>query len=130
MVNCHQLLFCLILNPFCVDEGDAKLIAKRVLKKHYADLSDLLAVPDNMSAIASRLYSEELIPEEAYDNISTVGRTGRDKADSVLRTLKAAISIQPQALRTLIEILKKNDALKAIAEKMDLEMSFHTYTKQ
>ena len=98
MVNCHQLLFCLILNPFCVDEGDAKLIAKRVLKKHYADLSDLLAVPDNMSAIASRLYSEELIPEEAYDNISTVGRTGRDKADSVLRTLKAAISIQPHAV--------------------------------
>ena len=83
-----------------------------------------------MSAIASRLYSEELIPEEAYDNISTVGRTGRDKADSVLRTLKAAISIQPQSLRTLIEILKKNDALKAIAEKMDLEMSFHTYTEQ
>ena len=130
MVNCHQLLFCLILNPFCADEGDAKLIAKRVFKKHYADLSDLLAVPDNMSAIASRLYSEELIPEDTFDNISTIGRTGRDKAESVLRALKAAISMQPQSLKTLIEVLKKNDVLKAIAEKIDLEMSFHSYTEQ
>ena len=83
-----------------------------------------------MSAIASRLYSEDLIPEDTYDNIGTVGRTGRDKAESVLRAFKATISIQPQSLRTLIEILKKNDALKVIAEKMDLEMSFHTYTEQ
>ena len=93
------------------------------MKRHYADLSDLLTVPDNMSAIASRLYSEELIPEETYDNISTVGRTGRDKAESVLRVLKAAISIQPQSLRTLIEILRRNDALKVIADKIDQELS-------
>ena len=125
-----SIIICLILNPFCADEGDDKLTAKRVFKKHYADLSDLLAVPDNMSAIASRLYSEDLIPEETYDNISTIGRTGRDKAESVLRALKAAISIQPESLRTLIEILKKNDALKVIANKMDLEMSFHSYTEQ
>ena len=120
-----SIIIFLILNPFCADEGDAKLKAKRVFKKHYADLSDLLAVPDNMSAIASRLYSEELIPEEVYDNISTSDRTGRDKAESVLHALKAAISIQPQSLRTLIEILKKNDVLKVIADEMDLEMSLH-----
>ena len=120
-----SIIIFLILNPFCIDEGDAKLKAKRVFKKHYADLSDLLAVPDNMSAIASRLYSEDLIPKEAFDNISTVGRTGRDKAESVMRALKAAISIQPQALRTLIEILRRNDALKVIADKMDLELSLH-----
>ena len=108
----------MILNQFCADEGDAKLIAKRVLKKYYADLSDLLAVPDNMSsAIALRLYSEDLIPEETFDNISTIGRTGRDKAESVLRALRATISIQPQSLRTLIEILRRNDTLKVIAKK-------------
>ena len=101
-----------------------------MFKKHYADLSDLLAVPDNMSAIASRLYSEELIPEDTFDNISTIDRTGRDKAESVLHALKAAISIQPQSLKTLIKILRRNDALKAIAEKIDLEMSFHSYTEQ
>ena len=75
-----------------------------------------------MSAIASRLYSEDLIPEDTYDNISTIGRAGRDKAESVLRALKATISIQPQSLRTLIEILKRNDALKVIADEMDLEL--------
>ena len=121
-----SIIIFLILNPFCADEGDAKLIAKRVFKKYYADLSNLLAVPDNMSAIASQLYSEELISEEAYDNISsTIGRTGRDKADSVMCALKAAISIQPQSLGILIEILRRNDALNVIADEMDLELSLH-----
>ena len=83
-----------------------------------------------MSAIASRLYSENLIPEDTYDNISTIGRTGRDKAESVLRALKAAISVQPQSLGILIEILRRNDVLKVIADEMDLEMSFHSYTEQ
>ena len=83
-----------------------------------------------MSAIASRLYSENLIPEDTYDNISTIGRTGRDKAESVLHALKAAISIQPQSLGILIEILRRNDVLKVIADEMDLELSFHSYTEQ
>ena len=78
-----------------------------------------------MSALALRLYSKELITEEAYDKISN--KTGCDKAESILRALRAAISIQPQSLRTLIEILKRNDALKLIGEKMDLELSLHSY---
>ena len=112
---------------FCVDKGDT---AKNVFRDHYADLYDLLAKLDDISALALRLYSKKLITEDAYDNISTGGKTGHDKAESVLRALKAIISIQPQSLRTLIEILRRNDALKVIADEMDLELSFQSYTKQ
>ena len=78
---------------------------KKVLKKHLADISDLLAVPDNMSAIGIRLYSKELIPEKTFDNISTIGRTGCDKANSLLHALRATISNEPMSLKTLIEVL-------------------------
>ena len=83
-------------------------------------------MPDNISAVASRLYSENLISEEVYVNISSSSRTGRDKALSLLRALKATISIRPQLLRTLIKVLKRDDALKVIADKMDLELSLHS----
>ena len=100
----------------CIDERGT---AKEVFREHYFDLYDLLAKLDNVSALALRLYSKKLITEEAYDNISTGGKTGHEKAESVLRALKATISIKPQSLRTLIEILRSNDTLKVIANKMD-----------
>ena len=100
------------------------------MKKYLADLSDLLAVPDNMSAISIRLYSEELIPEETFDNIITSNKTRYDKANLLLLTLEATIDAQPQLMKTLIEVLRKNNALKVIADKMDQEMSFHSYTEQ
>ena len=101
-----------------------------MFRDHYADLYDSLAQLDNMSALTSRLYSERLISQEAHGNINTSGRTKCDKAESVLRTLESTISIHPQSLSKLIEILQKNDALKVVADKMDLKMSFHSYTEQ
>ena len=80
-----------------------------------------------MSAIGIRLYSEELIPEGVYDNIITSGKTGHNKAELILHALRATISVQPQSLRTLIEVLRRNDTLKVIADKMDLELSLHSY---
>ena len=128
MVNlASKLILCANFKSFCLDEGNSKLRAKRVLKKHLLDLCNLLAVPANMSAIGMELYTEELIPEGVYDNVFTSGKTGHDKAELILHALRSTISIQPQSLRTLIEILRRNDALKVIAEKMDLELSLHSY---
>ena len=98
---------------------------KKVFKKYLPDLSDLLAVPDNMSTIGIRLYSKDLIPEETFDNISTSSKSGRDKAHSLLHALRATISNEPQSLKTLIEVLRRNKVFKAIADKMDEDMSSH-----
>ena len=99
-------------------------LAKRVFNKYLPDLSDLLVVPDNMSAVAPRLYGEDLIPKEAYDNI-TSKKSGHDKANSLLLALRATISDEPQSLKTLIEVLRRNKAFKAIADKMDEDVSSH-----
>ena len=97
--------------------------AKKTLRKHHADISDLLAVPDNMSAVAPRLYSEELIPKETYENTIANNKTGRDKANSLLLTLEATTDAQPQLMKTLIEVLKKNKVLKPVADKMEQDVS-------
>ena len=96
------------------------------MKKYLPELSDLLAVPHNMSAVAPRLYREDLIPKAINEDSITSSKTGCDKANLLLLALEATIHAQPQLMKalmkTLIKILKKNDALKVIADKMDLEL--------
>ena len=96
---------------------------KKVLKKYLAELSDLLAVPDNMSTVAPRLYSKKLIPEAIYQNTVTSSMAGRDKANSLLLALKATIDAQPQLMKTLIEVLKKNKVSEAVAAKMEQKLA-------
>ena len=96
---------------------------KKVLKEHHADLSDLLAVPDNMSAVAPQLYSEELISELACKNITASKMSGHGKAHLLLHALRATISNEPQSLKTLIEVLRRNKAFKTIADKMVIDVS-------
>ena len=97
------------------------------MKKHLAELSSLLAVPDNMSAIGIQLYSEELIPKATYENTITSSMAGQNKANLLLLALEATIEAQPQLMKTLIEVLRKNDALKVIPDKMDQELQLHSY---
>ena len=106
-------------NVFCVDEGGT---STKVFKKYLADLSDLLAVPDNMSAIAPRLYSKELISKTTYESTIANNMAGHNKANSLLFALETTIEAQPQLMNTLIEILRRNSALKVIADKMDQEL--------
>ena len=94
---------------------------KKVLKKHLPDLSDLLTV--HMSVISIRLYSEELIPKATYESTITSSMAGRDKANSLLLTLKATIDAQPQLMKTLIEVLKKSKVSEAVAAKMEQDVS-------
>ena len=94
---------------------------KKVLKEHLPDLSDLLAV--HMSVIGIRLYSKDLIPEATYESTITSSMAGRDKANSLLLTLKATIDAQPQLMKTLIEVLKKSKVSEAVAVKMEQEVS-------
>ena len=80
--------------------------------------ADFWTWPDNMSTVAPQLYSEDLIPKAIYENNITSSKTGRDKANLLLLALDA----QPQLMKTLIKILRKSDALKVIADKMNLEL--------
>ena len=96
---------------------------KKVFKKHLAELSGLLAVPDNMSTVVPQLYSDDLIPKATYENTITSNKTGRDKANLLLLALEAIIDAQPQLMITLIEVLKKSKVSEAVAAKMKQDVS-------
>ena len=84
----------------------------------------------NNGAVTSVSECAIILNTKNYEEVGSIKylkdeKTGHDKAELILHALRATISIQPQSLRT--EILKRNDALKVIAEKMDLELSLHSY---
>ena len=55
------------------------------------------------------------------------GRPVHDRCASLLFALKATVDGKPQAMKTLIEVLKNNESFKDIADKMDLEVKYHNY---
>ena len=75
-----------------------------------------------MSAIGIQLYSKGLISKETYGNTIASNKTGRDKANSLLFSLEGTIDVQPQLMKTLIEVLKKSKVLETVAAKMEREV--------
>ena len=98
-------------------------LAGEVLQDNFPKLSKILAAPSNLSAIIMSLYAKKLITDETYTESMNAGRPVQDRCASLLFTLKATVTTQPQSMLTLIEVLKKKEAFKDIAEKMDLQMS-------
>ena len=74
------------------------------------------------------LYAKKLITDTTATECMNAGRPVQDRCASLLFALKATVDGKPQAMITLIEVLKKNEAFKEIAEKMDLEVSLHKYS--
>ena len=94
-------------------------LAKKVFRKHFAELSDLMTVSSNRLSIASRLYSEELITDACYDEAVDDGtRTDIAKGTSLAKAVKATINSQPQLITKLISILQSIEAFNSLAVKM------------
>ena len=94
-------------------------LAKKVFRKHFAELSDLMTVSSNRLSIASRLYSEELITDTCYDEAVDDGtRTDIAKGTSLAKAVKATINSQPQLITKLISILQNIEAFNSLAVKM------------
>ena len=74
------------------------------------------------------LYAKKLISKTTATECRNPGRPVHDRCASLLFALEATVDGKPQAMITLIELLKKNEAFKEIAEKMDLEVSLHKYS--
>ena len=94
-------------------------LAKKVFRKHFAELNDLMTVSSNRLSIASRLYSEELITDTCYDEAVDDGpRTDIAKGTSLAKAVKATINSQPQLITKLISILQNIEAFNSLAVKM------------
>ena len=72
------------------------------------------------------LYAKKLISHPTATECLNTGRPVHDRCASLLFALKATIDSQPQAMETLIEVLKNNEAFLEIANEM--ERSLHIST--
>ena len=100
-------------------------LAKKVFRKHFAELSDLMTVSSNRLSIASRLYSAELITEGSFDEAVDDGpRTDMAKGVSLAKSVKATVNSQPQLITKLISILQNIEAFNSLAVKMSRDLFF------
>ena len=78
-----------------------------------------MCASSNRLHITSKLYSACLITTDCYDNaVDNSPKSDMDKGTSLMRGLRTTINTQPQQLTNLIDVLKKIDAFKLIAENM------------
>ena len=93
---------------------------KEIFRKQYSALFDLM-IPDNIAAIANKLYSEGLIAHQTLQDCMNDARKPADRAHSLLNALHVTID-QPGVLKKLIEVLKNNQAFRSIAEEMECDI--------
>ena len=116
-----KVLLITLLNV--TDQEDPDKLEQEVLRKNFSELSRILIVPSNLSAIAMDLYNDGLISYDTLQECNNDCRAIQARSFSLLSALKATIDTKPQLMGTLIEVLKRNEASKDIADKMETLMS-------
>lgn len=94
-------------------------VPKRVFKKYLADLTKVLTNSSHRIDIAIILYSNELIPEQAYeDAFDDSTRTDIMKSACLTKAIKNSIDGHPEHLLKFIDVLKNHEVLKHVIKKM------------
>ena len=99
-------------------------LVKKVFRKCFVELTNLLSVSTNRLTVAAELYSAELISEECYDEAVDDGvlRTDMAKGVSLAKAVKATINSQPQLITKLISVLEKLEAFNSLANKLSHDL--------
>ena len=97
---------------------------KKVFRKHFSELTNLLSVFINRLTVAVKLFSEELVSEKSYDEVvDSSTRTDIAKGISLANAVKATINSQPQLIIKLISVLKKLETFNSLASKLSHDLS-------
>jgi hypothetical protein len=83
------------------DEG---MIAKEILRAHYAKLAESIIAPDRLG---KELYQEGLISEHSLTEIETEERSVMKKNTTLLRCIRVCVTYEPTKLRKFAVLLKK-----------------------
>ena len=90
-----------------------------MLRKQVDILADLLSDPINRLSLANKLYSDGLITFDHYKNATdNSSKTDQEKGQSLLNVIISLINTQPHQLKNLAATLKKVEAFKSVAEKL------------
>ena len=83
-----------------------------------------MAVSNNRLSIVTELFSKQLITESCYDDCTDdSNKSDAEKGHSLMRALKATIHSQPQSVIILIGVLKKAEAFRLIARKLEHDLT-------
>ena len=86
---------------------DAEVV-KKVFRKHFAKLTNLLSVSTNRLTVAVELYSVELISWSCYAQATDDNPlSNQAKGISLANALAATIDSQPQLITKLVSVLEK-----------------------
>ena len=101
---------------------DTELV-KKFLRKHFAELTNLLSVSTNRLTVAVELYSAELITETCFAEANDRSlRTDLERGTSLAMALKATIDSQPQLISKLISVLEKLETFNSLANKLSHDL--------
>ena len=97
---------------------DTELV-KKVFRKHFAELTNLLSIATNRFTLAIELFSAELITWACFaDATDKSPRSDLEKGTSLATALKPTIDSQPQLIIKLISVLKRLVTFNSLTNKL------------
>ena len=92
-----------------------------VLREHYSDLYRALVKSDTCrKLISADLYAKKIVSDREYDKIQENERLhGADQAtEEILKRIRTHLSVYPDSIGTVLEVLGREEALKPIVASM------------
>ena len=90
---------------------------------HYAELSRLVSDSNNRLPLANELFSAQFITLDCYNSATdSAAKTDMEKGVLLMKGLMSTINTQPQSLSKLINVLKKLEAFRFVAESMEHDL--------
>ena len=94
-----------------------------VFRTHYAELSRLVSDSNNRLSLAEELFSTRLITLDCYNSVTdNAAKTDKEKGVLLMKGLMTSINTQPQLLTKLINVLKKLEVFRFVAENMEHDL--------
>ena len=98
--------------------------APDVFRTHSAELSRLVFDSNNRLSLTIELFSARLITPDCYNNSTdNATKTDMEKGLLLMKGLMNTINTQPQLLENLIDVLKKLEVFRSVAENIEHDLS-------
>ena len=109
------------------EEPKRENLASAAFREQYANFYSSISQPALPEKLATKLYSKAIITREARDSVVSVtgpGVTPAYRASTLLQIVESAIASEYRNLRRFVRIVKREDVLRPLAEKL-----YHRYSK-
>jgi len=125
-LHCH-LVNCIFPILASSEQPKRENLASTAFREQYADFYSSISQPALPEKLATKLYSKAMITSGARDSVVSVtgpGVTPAYRALTLLQIVETAIASEYKNLRRFVRVVKREDVLRPLAEKL-----YHRYSK-